>query len=103
MRSQKPSASWSTADGSGTECLQNVETGVRGGLGYRLRHLEQSELLCPPLDRGVQAEIRLDIGQVERVALQPGEQVRPEQEVPVCRFHGGAQHGRRLELVAREL
>src|SRR3954463_8538081 len=87
-RSQKPSASWSMADGSGTNCASRGRIGIEGGLGYRLRQLEQSELLRPPLDGRVESEVRLEVGQVEGLPLQPCEQVRPQEEVPVRRLHG---------------
>src|SRR6185437_12450259 len=102
-RSQKSLASWSTADGCGTSSPPGRPTrgpGPRGRLGYRLRQLEQSELLRPPLDRRVEAEVRLELGEVEGLALQPGAQVRPQHDVPVPGLERGTQDRRRLELVA---
>ena len=43
------------------------------------------ELLRPALDRRLQPEVRLEVGEVQRLALQPGPEVRPQDHVPVRR------------------
>src|SRR5258708_21779104 len=80
-----------------------VGLAYREAAGFAVRASEQRQLLSGPFDEWVEAEIRLEVGQVERIAGQEGSQVTGFDDVPRPLVEGRAKQGRALQLVAHEL